>query len=106
VNPRTTVYHNPPFDFGRTAREGRGRGKQNDHATNQDLHGLTLTCASAEAADAFNRATLGYIKYRLETPQHLAAALTADPQFALAQCLKGYFAMLSYKQANIATARR
>src|ERR1700741_4272300 len=71
----------------------------------QDLHGLTLTCASAEAADAFNRATLGFIKYRLDTPQHLAAALAADPQFALAQCLRGYFAMLSYKQANVAAAR-
>ena len=68
----------------------------------QDLHGLPLTCASAEAADAFNRATLGYIKYRLDTPQHLTAALTADPGFALAQCLKGYFAMLSYKRANVA----
>lgn len=71
----------------------------------QDLHGLTLSCASADAAGAFNRATLGYIKYRIDTPQYLAAALAADPGFALAQCLKGYFAMLSYKQANVATAR-
>ena len=89
----------------RRAREGRDKGTSNDTTMPQDLHGLTLTCASAEAADAFNRATLGYIKYRLDTPQHLAAALAADPQFALAQCLRGYFAMLSYKQANVAAAR-
>lgn len=52
----------------RRAREGRDKGTLNDTTMPQDLHGLTLTCASAEAADAFNRAALGYIKYRLDTP--------------------------------------
>ncbi|MBL8675474.1 MAG: tetratricopeptide repeat protein [Rhodospirillales bacterium] len=73
--------------------------------THHDLHGLPITCASADAADALNRAILGYLKYRLDTPTHLAQALAADPDCALAQCLKGHFAMLSYKRANVAAAR-
>jgi tetratricopeptide (TPR) repeat protein len=69
------------------------------------LHGLPLTCASAAAADAFNATVVGYLKYRADLPGRLKATLEADPEFALAHVLKGYFAMLSFKQANVAMAR-
>ena len=70
-----------------------------------DLHGLPLTCANAEAASAFNATVLGYLKYRADTAAHLTRTLAADPGFALALVLKGYFAMLSFKQANVLVAQ-
>ena len=57
-----------------------------------------------EAASSFDRTILGYLKYRADTPQHLARTLAADPEFGLAHCLAGYFAMLSYKLANVPVA--
>ncbi len=70
-----------------------------------DLHGLPLTCASAEAASAFNTTVLGYLKYRADTAAHMTRTLAADPGFAFAHILKGYFAMLSFKQANVPMAQ-
>ena len=68
-----------------------------------DIHGLPIS-TSAEGAAAFDRTLIGYLKYRADAGQRLADALAVDGEFALAHCLKGYFAMLSYKQANVATA--
>src|SRR5437764_11979663 len=70
----------------------------------QDIHGLPIS-TSAQGAAAFDRTLLGYLKYRADVGERLADALAADGDFALAHCLKGYFAMLSYKQANVATAQ-
>ena len=69
-----------------------------------DIHGLPIS-TSAEGAAAFDRALISYLKYRADAGQRLGDALAADGEFALAHCLKGYFAMLSYKQANVATAQ-
>src|SRR5436190_2305502 len=70
----------------------------------QDIHGLPIS-TSAQGAAAFDRTLLGYLKYRADAGERLADALAADGEFALAHCLKGYFAMLSYKKANVATAQ-
>jgi tetratricopeptide (TPR) repeat protein len=70
-----------------------------------DLHGLPIT-TSPDAGAAFDGTVLAYLKYRFDAPEHLKRTLTADPEFALAQCLKGYFAMLSYKQANVQVAEQ
>ena len=70
----------------------------------QDQHGLMISTSSTEAAASFNRTILGYLKYRVDTSQHLARTLAADPEFGLAHCLAGYFAMLSYKLANVPVA--
>ena len=40
----------------------------------------------------------GYLKYRADLPDRMAALLAADPDWALAHCLKGYLTMLQYKQ--------
>jgi tetratricopeptide (TPR) repeat protein len=69
----------------------------------QDLHGLPIT-TSPEAGEAFDRSVVGYLKYRADAPEHLKRTLAADPEFTLAHCLKGYFAMLAYKQANVPVA--
>src|SRR5882672_3395063 len=68
-----------------------------------DMHGLPISTASGGAA-AFDRALLGYLKYRADAGVRLSELLAADGEFGLAHCLKGYFAMLSYKQANVAVA--
>jgi hypothetical protein len=51
-----------------------------------------------------DRTVLAYLKYRSDTPQHLSGTLAADPEFGLAHCLAGSFAMLSYKLANVPVA--
>src|SRR3954470_22338131 len=69
-----------------------------------DIHGLPIS-ASVEGAAAFDRVLVGYLKYRADAGQRLGDALAADGEFSLAHCLKGYFAMLSYKQGNVAIAQ-
>ena len=66
----------------------------------KDLHGLALTAASPETARSFNHAVEGYLAYRADAPQRLRPLLAADPEFALAHVLKGYFsdALLQSRQ--------
>jgi len=70
----------------------------------KDAYGLPVSTASAAAAAAFDRTVGGYLKARLDTRDHLASALKADPEFGLVHCLKGYFAMLLYNQAALPAA--
>ncbi len=71
----------------------------------KDKRGLDVTAASADAVKLLDHAIDGYLTYHVDTPQRLAAALAADPDLGMAHCLKGYFAMLSYKQAMLPRAR-
>ena len=71
----------------------------------KDLRGLEVTAASADAVQAFDHAIDGYLSYRADIPARMAALLDADPGCAMAHCLKGYFAMLAYKQAALPMAR-
>ena len=71
----------------------------------QDARGLPVTAASAAAVQAFDHAVEGYLRYRADTPARMAAAFAADAEFGLAHCLKGYFAMLAYKQAALPIAQ-
>jgi tetratricopeptide (TPR) repeat protein len=70
----------------------------------RDQHGLTISTSSMEAAAGLDRTILAYLKYRADTQEHLARTLAADPRFGLAHCLSGYFAMASYKLANVKLA--
>jgi len=67
----------------------------------KDLHGLSLSTDSTEAADAFDRAVMAYLRYRTDAGRHLGAALKADPDFALGHVLRGYLSMLAYNKANV-----
>ncbi len=69
-----------------------------------DARGLPISTTSAKAAAAFDRLVTGYLTFRADTPDRLNAALEADPDFALAHCMKGYFAMLAFKQAVVPVA--
>ena len=70
----------------------------------KDAYGLSISTSSAHAAAAFDRTVAGYLKARLDTRDHLTELLKADPEFGLAHCLKGYFAMLLYKHAALPAA--
>src|SRR5690349_8783666 len=70
----------------------------------QDIHGQPISTSSEAAASAFDHTLDGYLKYRADAGARLAALLAHDGEFGLAHCLKGYFAMLSYKQAHVAVA--
>ncbi|MGB7578587.1 MAG: tetratricopeptide repeat protein, partial [Pseudolabrys sp.] len=69
-----------------------------------DARGLPLSTASAKAAAAYDHLIAGYLTQRADTPARLTALLEADPDFALAHCMKGYFAMLAFKQAVVPVA--
>ena len=69
-----------------------------------DARGLPLSTDSAEAAAAFDHLITGYLTQRADTPVRLTALLEADPDFALAHCMQGYFAMLGFKQAAVPVA--
>ncbi len=70
----------------------------------RDAHGLEVTAGSAAAVRAFDHALIGYLGYRADTPLRMAAVFEADPEFGLAHCLKGYFAMLGYRQSLVPMA--
>ena len=70
----------------------------------RDARGLTISTASGKAAAAFDHLVAGYLTFRADTPDRLNAVLEADPDFALAHCMKGYFAMLAFKQAVVQVA--
>ena len=69
-----------------------------------DARGLPLSTTSATATAAYDHVIVGYLTQRADTPARLTALLAADPDFALAHCMQGYFAMLAYKQASVPTA--
>lgn len=71
------------------------------HFDNRDL---PLSSASAESATAFDHVVTGYLTQRADTPVRLKALLEADPDFALAHCMRGYFMMLGYKQDVVPVA--
>ena len=69
-----------------------------------DARGLPISIASAKAATAFDHLVTGYLTYRADTPARLSAVLETDPDFVLAHCMQGYFAMLAFKQAVVPVA--
>ncbi len=72
----------------------------------KDARGLTTTAASAEAVVAFDRVIDGYVSYAADIPARMAALAVLDPECPMLHCLKGYFAMLGFKQALIPAARQ
>ncbi len=72
--------------------------------SHRNAQGLAMTVASAEAAAAFDAVTEAFLKYRLDAPLKLKAALTLDPEAVMPQVMKGCFGMLAYKAAAVPSA--
>ena len=72
----------------------------------QDTHGHNMTTDSAEAAAAFDRAVASYVAWRTDTMDHIKAATTADPDFALPYAAKGILMMGLRKPELCAPAKK
>ena len=71
-----------------------------------DARGLPVTAASAEAVGHYDRVMDAYLHFARDTGTHLKQALSADSEFALAHCTKGYFFQLFCNRALDAKARQ
>jgi len=69
-----------------------------------DVRGLEIS-TSPEGALAYDYMIEGYLTQRADTGSRMEALLAADPDFALAHVMRGYFAMLSFKDAMTPVAR-
>jgi tetratricopeptide (TPR) repeat protein len=69
-----------------------------------DARGLPISAHSAQAVAAFDHLIVGYLTQRADAGARMTAVLEADPDFALAHCMNGYFGMLAFKQASVAGA--
>ena len=71
----------------------------------QDCRGLPLTTASQRAATAFDHAIDGYLGYRADLAERMAAVVAADPDFGLAHCLMGYLFLMGFRADTLGAAR-
>jgi hypothetical protein len=71
----------------------------------KDCRGLPVTTVSEQAVAAFDHAIDGYLGYRADMMRRLEALLTADPNFGLAQCLKGYLFLMGFRADLLGAAR-
>jgi tetratricopeptide (TPR) repeat protein len=71
-----------------------------------DSRGIPFTAASAEAVQCFDSAISGYLGLRLDTGKRLERAFAADPDFAMAHILRGYFGLLFGRRDYVARAAR
>ncbi len=74
--------------------------------TFSDARGLPVTAASARAVEHYDGVMDAYLHFAKDTGAHLKQALTADPDFALAHCTKGYFFQLFCNSALEKKARQ
>ena len=59
-----------------------------------DAGGLPITTQSADAAARYNTTIENYLEYRAGAMGALKFCLEADPDFVMANCLRGYLMML------------
>lgn len=60
----------------------------------QDAWGNAVTAANDDAVKALDETVKAYLGFRLDTGEHLEAALTADPAMPLALIYRGFFYLL------------
>ncbi|HKK29006.1 MAG TPA: tetratricopeptide repeat protein, partial [Alphaproteobacteria bacterium] len=64
-----------------------------------DARGLPMTTENPVAAAAFDQAVHRSLEFRLDTADHIAGMLHADPDFVLGHALKGYMLLATQSQA-------
>ena len=70
-----------------------------------DIRGLPVTIASADAVTAFDHAIDAYLSYRSDIMPRMEALFAADPDCGMAHVLKGYLMLLGYKSQLVPIAR-
>ncbi|MEL6318154.1 MAG: tetratricopeptide repeat protein, partial [Pseudomonadota bacterium] len=71
----------------------------------QDAFGYAVTVDAPEAVAPWDATVRAFLAHSAKTPEHLGAALTADPNFALANAAKGFFMLLLGRRELIGAAR-
>ncbi len=70
----------------------------------EDQFGYELTLNSADSADAWNKAVTAFLAHSKETPVHLEACLSGDPDFVLGHAARGLFCLLLGRRELYETA--
>lgn len=73
--------------------------------TRIDCFGQPTTIATAAGVEAWNATQMAFLAHGATTPDHLAATLAADPDFALAHAVKGMFLLLLGRRELVQTAQ-
>jgi len=71
-----------------------------------DARGNAVTASGPLPVTLLDNAVDAYLGFRKDTGDRLKAALTAEPDFVLAHCLRGYFMMLFGQRAMVSRAQR
>jgi len=71
-----------------------------------DAHGNPITAASRDAVALLDATVSAYLGFRQDTGDRLKAVFGADPDLAMAHCLRGCFMMLFGQRAMVPRARR
>jgi tetratricopeptide (TPR) repeat protein len=71
-----------------------------------DARGNTVTASSLVPVALLDHAVEAYLGFRRDTGDRLKAALAAEPDSVLGQCLRGYFMMLFGQRALVLHAER
>jgi tetratricopeptide (TPR) repeat protein len=71
-----------------------------------DARGNPVTASGPLPVSLLDDAVEAYLGFRKDTGDRLKAALTAEPDFVLAHCLRGYFMMLFGQRAMVSRAQR
>lgn len=71
-----------------------------------DAQGHALSAATDEAVRAYDWAIAGFLDFRADTAQRLAALLATDQAFGMGHVLKGYLAMAVYDGAFVPRAQQ
>ena len=71
-----------------------------------DAHGNPITAASREAVALLDATVSAYLGFRQDTGDRLKAVFGADPDLAMAHCLRGCFMMLFGQRAMVPRAHR
>ncbi|MEJ6396318.1 tetratricopeptide repeat protein [Yoonia sp. 208BN28-4] len=73
--------------------------------TMQDIFAQPTTLTDPAALDSWNKCQMAFLAHSAATPEHLGAALTAAPDFALGHAVKGMFYVLLGRRELLATAQ-
>lgn len=71
----------------------------------KDVRGLELTTTSMKALSAYNKSIAANAEYRISASKYMERAIEEDPNFTMAHCVLGYYAMAAEAMAPVGLAR-
>ena len=71
-----------------------------------DICTCPVTLSSADALEDWNAMIVAFLAHGTQTPVHLGALLTAEPEFAMAHAARGMFSLMMGRAELVETARQ